>query len=61
MEVDTWRTLGGLLAARSGDSPGVEIERLLQSLSVALQQENARAVLRRFPAAAEAAAPFPEP
>ena len=59
--IDTWRTLGGLLAARSGDTPGAETDRLLQSLAVTLQRENARAVLRRLPVPAEAQAAFAEP
>ena len=59
--IDTWRTLGGLLAARSGDTPGAQTDRLLQSLAVTLQRENARAVLRRLPVSAEAQAAFAEP
>ena len=57
----TWRQLAGLIAARSGDSPGVETDRLLQSLSVVLQRENARAVLKRLPPGAGEARPFTDP
>ena len=57
----TWRALGGLIAARSGDSPSVETDRLLQSLSVRLQRENARAVLRGLPAEADLPSTFAEP
>ena len=47
--MQTWRTLGSLIAARTGQSVGLAVEQLLQSLSVALQRENGRAVLRRMP------------
>ena len=59
----TWRTLGGLIAARSrsGDTPSAETDRLLQSLAIALQRENARAVLRRLGQGPDAALPFAEP
>ena len=57
----TWRQLAGLIAARSGDNPGVEADRLLQSLSVVLQRENARAVLRRLSPGAGEARPFTDP
>ena len=57
----TWRVLGGLIATRSGDSPSVETDRLLQCLSVALHRENARAVLRRLPAEEVSPGPFAEP
>ena len=40
------RTLGGLLAARTGESPSVATEQLHQCLSVTLQRDSARAVLR---------------
>ena len=50
----TWRTLGSLISARTGGSTSIVIEQLLQSLSVSLQRENARAVLRRLPTAAAA-------
>ena len=46
--IDTWRTLGGLLAARSGDTPGAETDRLLQSLAVTLQRESSDACLCRL-------------
>ena len=61
MAAATWRVLGGLVAARSGDNPSAESDRLLQSLSVALHRENARAVLRRLPAEAAQPSPFAEP
>ena len=38
---DTWRALGGLIAARTGDTPGAETDRLLQSLAIVLQREHA--------------------
>ena len=44
----TWKELAAAIAARSNESVATETERLLQSLAVALQRENARAVLRRF-------------
>ncbi|CAK9078242.1 unnamed protein product [Durusdinium trenchii] len=46
--MQTWRSLAGLLAARTSEPVDLECQRLLQSLSVALQVENARAVLRRL-------------
>ncbi|CAE7877689.1 Parg, partial [Symbiodinium necroappetens] len=51
--VKTWRELGGLYAARLGLTASEGTEQLLQSLSVTLQRENARAVLRRLPEAGE--------
>ena len=57
----TWRTLGGLIAARSGDSPSAETDRLLQCLAIALQRENARAVLRRLAPGPDADLQFAEP
>ena len=57
----TWRTLGSLISARTGESTSIVIEQLLQSLSVSLQRENARAVLRRLPTAAAALPGLPEP
>ena len=59
--VQTWRTLGSLIAARIGLSGGLAVEQLLQSLSVALQRENGRAVLRRMPCTGEAAQLLPLP
>ena len=44
----TWKELAAAIAARSNESVATETERLLQTLAVALQRENARAVLRRF-------------
>ena len=57
----TWRALGSLIAARTGESAGLVVDQLLQSLSVSLQRENARAVLRRLPTAADAPAHLPAP
>eukprot|EP00439_Symbiodinium_sp_Y106_P078605 s986_g17.t1 len=51
--VKTWRELGDLYAVRLGLTASEGIEQLLQSLSVMLQRENARAVLRRLPEAGE--------
>ena len=45
----TFRKLGALHAARLGLSASEGAEQLFQALSVALQRENARAVLRRLP------------
>ena len=47
--VRTWRALGALMAARTGEAASVVTEHLHQALSVTLQRENARAVLRRLP------------
>ena len=44
----TWRSLGEAISARTGEGSSVESQRLLQSLGIALQRENARAVLRRL-------------
>ena len=41
--------------------PAAETDRLLQSRAIALQRENARAVLRRLPSGSEDASPFAEP
>ena len=38
--MSTWRTLGSLISARTGESTSIVIEQLLQSLSVSLQCEN---------------------
>lgn len=46
--VRVWKTLAIALAARSHESVAVETERLLQSLGITLQRENARAALRRL-------------
>ena len=46
--MQTWRSLAGLLAARSSETPDLECQRLLQLLSVALQVENFSAVLRHL-------------
>lgn len=47
--VTAWGTLGRQVAARTGNAPAVEQQRRVEALSVALQRENARAVLRRLP------------
>ena len=47
--VQVWRRLGAIHAARVGLTPGEGAEQLRQVLSVTLQRENARAVLRRLP------------
>ena len=47
--VRTWRRLGALIAGRTGEPVSMVVERLHQALSVALQRENARAVLCRLP------------
>ncbi|CAK9090698.1 E3 ubiquitin ligase (RING-type E3 ubiquitin transferase) (Serine/threonine-protein kinase) [Durusdinium trenchii] len=44
----TWKELSVALAARNNEAASVEHDRLLQSLAVALQRENARAALRRI-------------
>ena len=44
----TWRSLGEAISARTGEGSSVESQRLLQTLGIALQRENARAVLRRL-------------
>ena len=44
--VRTWRSLGALIAGRTGESPSAVVEQLYQAFSVALQRENARAILR---------------
>ena len=57
----TWRSLGRLLAAQSGEPVASTTEHLLQALSVVLQRENARAVLRRLPASGLTPGSLPEP
>jgi len=44
--LQTWRSLGEAISARTGEGSSVELQRLLQTLGIALQRENARAVLR---------------
>ena len=44
----TWKELAVACVVRTGQSAAVETERLIQSSGVALQLENARAVLRRL-------------
>ena len=52
--------LGKAIGAATGELAAVEIDKLLQSLSLTLQRENARAVLRRRPGAeAEVLLPHP--
>jgi hypothetical protein len=57
----TWKAMGALLASRTGEATSVTTEHLLQSLSVALQRENARMVLRRLPAEDRPAEPLADP
>ena len=52
---------GGMLAAKSGDVAGSATEQLMECLSVALQIENACAVLRRLPEALADVGPLPAP
>ena len=59
--VRTLRALGELLADRTGQTPAAATEHLFQALSVVLQRENARAVLRRLPVAALAPVRLPDP
>jgi len=46
--LQTWRSLGEAISAHTGEGSSVESQRLLQTLGIALQRENARAVLRRL-------------
>ena len=57
----TWRSLGRLLAAQSGEPVASTTEHLLQALSVVLQRENARAVRRRLPTSGLTPGSLPEP
>jgi hypothetical protein len=59
--VQTWRRLGALHAARLGLSQSEGTQQLQQVLSVALQRENARAVLRRLPDGPAAMAVLDDP
>ena len=43
----TWRAFGSAVAAKTGEPAAAETARLLQALSLTLQRENARAILRR--------------
>ena len=43
--------LQALIAARTGEAPGPVVEHIGQAMSIALQRENACAVLRRMPPA----------
>ncbi|CAK9005797.1 unnamed protein product, partial [Durusdinium trenchii] len=45
--VATWKQVARAVAGRAGDSASVLVDRLQQSLSLTLQRENARAILRR--------------
>ena len=47
--LQTFKAIATAVAARSNEPAGVEYDRLLQCLSVALQRENATAVLRSVP------------
>ena len=49
-----WSRMGRAIALISGESSAVEALRIRQNLGLALQCENARAILRRFPAQNEA-------
>ena len=51
--MNTWRKLGALHAAHIGLSNSEGVQQLLQALAIALQRENARAVLRRTPSSAD--------
>jgi len=51
--MNTWRKLGALHAAHIGLSNSEGVQQLLQALAIALQRENARAVLRRTPCSAD--------
>ena len=55
--IKTWRTLAAATAACSGEGLAAETKRLYETLAVALQRENARAVLRRQPEPAHAPGP----
>ena len=44
----TWRSLAAAIAARTSESSAKELQHLLQALGIALQRENARAILRRL-------------
>jgi hypothetical protein len=57
----TWRELAKGIAARSGEPVSVEHGRLTQALAVALQRENARAVLRRLVQPGAAPGPLDDP
>eukprot|EP00435_Cladocopium_sp_Y103_P026410 s3772_g6.t1 len=57
----TWRKLGALHAARVGLAAGEGIDQLLQAHAIALQCENAQAVLRRLPATAAEPVALEEP
>ena len=59
--VRVWKELGRLLSAKSGEAAAVETDKLLQSLAVTLQRENARAVLRRLPLEGAAGSPLADP
>jgi len=56
-----WRAFGRLAAAHSGQTQGAATEHLLQALSVTLQRENARAIMRRMPSAPLGPESFVEP
>ena len=45
--VAAWKQVARAVAGRAGDSASVLVDRLQQSLSLTLQRENARAILRR--------------
>lgn len=51
--MNTWRKLGALHAAHIGLSNSAGVQQFLQALAIAVQRENARAVLRRTPSSAD--------
>ena len=59
--MQTWQTLAEALATRSGDTAVTEKVKLLQALSITLQRENARAVVRRAGWDAASAAGLDQP
>ena len=59
--VATFRKLGALHASRLGMSASDGAEQLFQALSVALQRENARAVLRRLAESSDSVPSLAEP
>ena len=59
--MQTWKELGKLLAAKSGQSAEEETSQILQAFSVALQRENARMVLRRVGQPDRASPHLPDP
>ena len=56
-----FQELGQMLGAKSGEGAAAATEQLFQSLSVTLQRENARAVIRRVCSDAGSAPTLPDP